>query len=272
MAEPKDYLLQSEPELEQLRLQARVWEPEAEQLLKEIGVSSGWHCLDLGCGGMGILRPLARSAGPDGVVTGVELDPLQLKAARSLVAEEALENVSVLEGDAWHTGLPPGSFDLVHVRFLFAPCGGDEALLQEMISLTRPGGIVAIQEPDTASWNCWPPNQSWNVLKKAIQKAFASGGGDLDAGTRMYGLLQTTEELQQVQLRSAVISLPGTHPYAALPLQFAVSLRDRILTSGILSPAELDLAIRKCREALTVPDLYVTSFTVNQVWAVKATT
>ena len=47
------YLLSSgAAELERLRLQARVWEPEAEHLLDRIGVEPGWRCLDLGCGGM----------------------------------------------------------------------------------------------------------------------------------------------------------------------------------------------------------------------------
>src|SRR5215831_1583540 len=55
-------------ELERLQLQARVWEPEAETMLDHIGLEAGWHCLDLGCGAMGILGPLARRVGPSGQV------------------------------------------------------------------------------------------------------------------------------------------------------------------------------------------------------------
>ena len=44
-------------ELERLQLQARVWEPDAEVMLDQIGLQAGWRCLDLGCGAMGILGP-----------------------------------------------------------------------------------------------------------------------------------------------------------------------------------------------------------------------
>jgi hypothetical protein len=54
MADTGNYLLAGgSAELERLRLQARVWEPEAEALLDRIGVQAGWRCVDLGCGAMG---------------------------------------------------------------------------------------------------------------------------------------------------------------------------------------------------------------------------
>ena len=80
-------------ELERLRLQARVWERAAEQLLDEIGITPGSRCLDLGCGGMGILGPLSRRVGPSGQVVGVDRDGQQLAAARAYVDEERLTNV-----------------------------------------------------------------------------------------------------------------------------------------------------------------------------------
>ncbi len=59
-ADASSYLLAGgSAELERLRLQARVWEPEAEALFHCIGVRPGWACVDLGCGGMGVLGPLA---------------------------------------------------------------------------------------------------------------------------------------------------------------------------------------------------------------------
>jgi hypothetical protein len=50
-------------ELERLRLQARVWDPETERWLDEIGIQHGWVCADLGCGAMGVIGPLSRRAG-----------------------------------------------------------------------------------------------------------------------------------------------------------------------------------------------------------------
>ena len=70
--------------------------------------------------------------------------------------EAGLHNVEIVEQDAYHTDFPRESFELVHVRFVFAPVARDEDLLGEMVALTKPGGIVAIQEPDATCWNCFP--------------------------------------------------------------------------------------------------------------------
>lgn len=153
MGQTSGYLLSdSASELERLRLQARVWQPEAEAWLDMIGGFAGSRCLDLGCGAMGILGPLARRVGDGGSVVGLDRDALQLRGARELVAAEALANVTILEGDAYDSGalLPDAGFDFVHTRFLFAPVGRDARLMDEMWRLTRPGGTIAIQEPESA--------------------------------------------------------------------------------------------------------------------------
>ena len=96
-----DYLLSDNAsELERLRLQARVWEPETEAWLDQFGLMTGWRCLDLGCGAMGILGPLARRVGSSGQVIGVDVDPVQLRGARAFVAKNALTNVEIIEADA----------------------------------------------------------------------------------------------------------------------------------------------------------------------------
>jgi hypothetical protein len=58
MSDPcANYVLASgATELERLRLQARVWEPETERWLDEIGIQQGWACADLGCCAMGLGR------------------------------------------------------------------------------------------------------------------------------------------------------------------------------------------------------------------------
>ena len=135
------YLLSdSASELERLRLQAKVWEPAAEAMLDQIGIKAGWSCVDLGCGALGILGPLSRRVGSAGRVVGVDVDARQLAAARAHVLEQGLENVAVLERDAYRTTLPRESFDFTHVRFLFAPVGRDEELLTEIENQARENG------------------------------------------------------------------------------------------------------------------------------------
>jgi ubiquinone/menaquinone biosynthesis C-methylase UbiE len=267
---PQSYLLQGgAAELERLRLQARVWEPEAEALLDRIGVPEGATCLDLGCGGMGILGPLSKRVGEMGRVVGVDTDDKQLEAARAYVEENGLTNVEIHKLDAYNTGLPAGSFDLVHVRFVFAPVGRDEELLAEMLRLTKPDGIMAIQEPDATPWNCFPPSSAWDRLKAAVLEAFRLGGGDFNVGQRTYQMLLDAG-LHDVQMRAAVIALYNAHPYMRLPIQFATSLRPRILGGGLLTEADLDSAMSECEEIVRKPDTSALTFIVTQVWGRKA--
>ena len=255
--------------MQRLRLQAQVWEPAASEFLAELDISPGSRALDLGCGAMGVLKSLSRLVGDHGTVVGLDRDITQLAAARAFVEEAQLTNVSIIEGDAFNTGLPAGDFDLVHVRFLFAPIGHDAELLAEMLRLVRPGGIIAIQEPDASCWNVAPPNQSWSTLKAAILAAFRAGGGDFDAGCRTFGMLRAAG-LQEVSQRNAVLTAIGDHPYKRLPLQFATSLRKRIIEGGLLAEAQLDDCLADVAAVADDPGSVMTTFIVTQVAGEKA--
>jgi SAM-dependent methyltransferase len=205
--------------------------------------------LDLGCGAMGILGPLARRVGPTRRVVGVDRDPLQLRGARELVASEALCNVDVLEADAYDTNatLAGGTFDLVHTRFLFAPAGRDK---------------------DAAAWSCYPSSAAWDQLKGVILEAFRCGGGDFDAGRRTFGMLRD-HGAEDLRIRAAVLALPPKHPYLRLPIQFATSRRERILKEGLMDAATLDRAIAGVEPMADDPRTVGLTFVVTQVWGRK---
>src|SRR2546428_3464691 len=146
-------------------------------MLATSGRPPGRRRNDLGSGAICIQVDRRNRAEPKGEVTGVDTAAKQIDAARAYVTGENLKNVKVLELDAYNTRLPRESFDFTHVRFVFAPVGRDADLLREMIALTRPGGTIAIQEPDAASWNSHPSNSSWKRLKEIILATFSAGGG-----------------------------------------------------------------------------------------------
>jgi SAM-dependent methyltransferase len=271
MAEAQSqYLLAGQRgELERLQLQARVLEPEAEAMLDQIGIRFGWHGLDLGCGAMGILGPLSRRVGTRGKVVGMDIDPKLLEAARMLGQDEGWDNVELREGDARQTRLAPASFDIVHARFLLAPLRQHEdELLREMLALTRPGGVVALQEPDASSWTFYPAHPTWTTFKEAIIGAYNAGGGDFNVGQRTYGLLRKAG-LENVQIRAAVVALPPAHPFLRAAIQFATSLRQRIVEGGWLTEPALDEVIAACEMSAHDPETCGLSFVVTQVWGWK---
>lgn len=268
MTQQHDYLLGSETEVSRLQVQAQVWEPATETMLDRIAVPPGWRCVDLACGPLGVLAPLRNRAGADGIVIGVDMDGHQLDAARAALAAAGIEGVELLEGDAYDTGLPRESFDLVHARFILAPVGRDDDLIREMLGLARPSGIVALQEPEISSWNYEPRIPEFDQLKQAFVAAFERGGGDFNAGLRLHRLLRDAG-LRDVETTAAVVPLRDRHPYLRLATQFAISLRKRILEGGLMTEAELDRAAQACAALADDPRTFMLSFTVVQAWGRK---
>lgn len=268
-SQPAEYLLAHAPnEVERLRFWGRVWEPAAEAMLDAIEVQRGWHCCDLGCGPFGILGALSRRVGPTGRVVGVDLNPAQVAAAQQFATDSGFTSIEVVQGDAYQTGLPDQAFDLVHARFIFAPLGRDEALLREMLRLTRPGGVIAIEEPDEAGYQAYPSHPAWDRLKALTIEAFSRGGGDYNAGRRMYSLLRDAG-LDAVDARAAVLALPAGHRYRLWPLESTTAVRPRMIEWGLTTAAELDAVMGECERIANDPQVFLTSFMVTQVWGRK---
>ena len=80
------------------------------------------------------------------------------------------------------------------------------------------------------------------------------------------------QSLQALQIRAAVVALPPTHPFLRAAIQFATSLRQRIIEGGLLTEQELDEAIEACEVSAQDPGTCGISFVVTQVWGWKPRT
>lgn len=61
-------------EYQRLRMQAEVWDEATKRLLLKAGLRAGMSCLDLGCGPGQVMRLMNEIVGPEGSVTGVDVD------------------------------------------------------------------------------------------------------------------------------------------------------------------------------------------------------
>jgi len=261
-----NYPIERRPgEIERLFLQGAAMAPDTEFMLNRIGVTEGWSCLDLGCGPRGITDLLSTRVGASGRVVGLDMDGQFLEVARA----GAPNNVEFRQGDAYGSDLPAGSFDLVHTRFVASTAGDPERLLEEAIRLARPGGTVALQEPDGSSLECDPPHPAWDRLKAALLDAFSGVGADLQLGKRLYALVRKTG-LEDVQYRPFVIGVRSGDAIADYLPSTVESLRGTVVARGYLSEPELLDVIKECRDHLSKPDTSFTMYTVAQVWGRKA--
>ena len=251
-------------EIERLHVQGAAMAPDTEAMLDRIGVGEGWSCLDIGCGPRGITDILARRVGASGRVVGLDMDEGFLEVAR----KDAPRNVQFLLGDAYHSDLPTGGFDLVHMRFVASTAGDPERLLEESIRLARPGGVVALQEPDGSSLNCYPPHPAWDRLKTALLGAFSGVGADLQLARQLYAVVRRSS-LEDVQYRPFVIGVRAGDPMVDYLPSTVESLRSTVIGLGLLSESELSEVIAECRNHLHQPDTSFTMYTVAQVWGRK---
>jgi SAM-dependent methyltransferase len=254
-------------EIERLRLQSAAMAPDTEAMLNLIDVRMGWSCLDIGCGPGGIIRLLSQRVGPAGRVVGIDKNHHFLEQARL----DAPRNAEFREGDAYQTGLPAESFDLVHMRFVASTAGAPQLLLQEAIRLTRPGGVIALQEPDGSSLNCYPPHPAWDKLKTALLGAFSGVGANLRLAGELYGLVREAG-LDDVQYRPFLIGVRSTDPMADYLPSTVESLRATTIKLGLLSEAEFPDVLAECRAHLRQPETVFNMYTVAQVWGRKRMT
>src|SRR5215472_13118589 len=179
------YLLgDSTAEVEHLARQAEVYADEAEQLLDLVGVAAGSSAIDVGCGVLGILPLLCARAGPAGRVVGLERETRILDAARQNAAQRGLP-VEFVEGDATSLDLPSDSFDFVHERTVLLNVQHPAAVIAEMVRIARPGGVIALQEPDSSGWVCDPPHPAWEPLLAELVAAYRRNGKNFNAGRRI---------------------------------------------------------------------------------------
>jgi ubiquinone/menaquinone biosynthesis C-methylase UbiE len=251
---------------EQARLirQSDELRPEAEALLARIGLRPGDAALDVGCGPRGILGLLAAAVSPGGRVVGLDADPGHVAAATGY-ARSGPGNIQVIRGDARRTGLPAGSFDLVHARTLLVTIPEPAEVLTEMVRLARPGGWVASQEPDVEHALCYPPLPAWDRRWEIFRAAFTRAGADLHTGRRLTEMYRQAG-LVDIQVQVHAGAYPAGHSRRTLIPDLVRSLRPVIAELGVASDAELeevDLAVRRHlarADTLMMPHLLVAAW------------
>ena len=257
-----DYpLAPSASELERLELQRSRLAPEAAAMLDRIGVAPGWCCLDLACGPGGITDLLSARVGPQGRVVGLDSDPRFIAHARA----SAAANTEFTTGDAFRTGLPERSFDLVHMRLIGCVVGNPRGLLAEAVRLTRPGGWVAQQEAEYSTLRCYPPHPAWGRLRGALEAMLPHGVGDMPVAQQLYGQA-VAAGLQDAHYRPLLFGVRSGDPWHDFLPATVESLAEAILSRGLMGETALAEALAACRAHLARPGTAFCSPTLVQVW------
>lgn len=258
----------SAEERDRLRRQSGELRDHSVLLLDRVGVAEGWQAVDLGCGPSGILDLLADRVGPAGHVVGLDFEPANVALAREFVAERGLANVEVVRGDAHRTGFPSASYDLAHARTLLINIPDPAAVVAEMARLTRPGGWVAVLEPDGGGSVCYPAHPAWDRLTEIFHGAQKVDGADTFIGRRLPDLFRGAG-LVDIGVEAKADIYPLGHSRRTIRADLVRSMRPKILAAGIASESELDEVDRAVREHLSDPDTLMLPHLLFLAWGRK---
>jgi SAM-dependent methyltransferase len=186
-ANPDGYIhARDAEEYQRLRDQALMWQAATEKVLDRIGLGPGMSCLDVGSGPGAVMRLMADRVGPQGRVTGIEIDGmLGAQALADLRAQGGAE-FTLIEANLLDLDIVPGApFDLTFCRLFLMHMQDPVAAIEKMSLWTKPGGTLVAQEFDFGSIAVEPPCPAMAEFNRLFEGVFLGHGRNLRAGRQL---------------------------------------------------------------------------------------
>ncbi|HTS24364.1 MAG TPA: class I SAM-dependent methyltransferase [Bryobacteraceae bacterium] len=246
-----------------LELLGRILWPTTFQLLRRIGIHKGMVCLDLGCGGGDVTRGLARLAGREGRVVGIDMDAVKLDAAREEGRRQQLENVEFRQANVyeWTEEL---TYDRVYSRFLLTHLPDSLTALHAMRRALRPGGVLIVEDIDFTGSFSYPPCAAYERYLELYRSVVKRRGGDADIGPKLYSLLKLAG-LQGVNM-SLMQPFHVDQDEKALSLITLMNIMDALRSEELAEPAELERTIAGLKEFTDDPTTVLGLPRIFQAW------
>jgi SAM-dependent methyltransferase len=182
------------------------------RFLRFVPIRAGQRVLEVGCGTGVVMRDLAALVGPRGEVVGVDPSRSMVSAARVLARAHPLKRRM-----RWRlapgAALPfaKGRFDATLAVTVLLHVAQPEAVVSEMVRVTRPGGRVAVQDQDFGTVAVTHPDR--DLTERILWGVAAHMYEEPHSGRRMPALLRAAG-LQDVRLLTDVFQDTTLEPFA----------------------------------------------------------
>jgi SAM-dependent methyltransferase len=264
----KPYILATgEQAISRLDLLERIFGPATRHLLSAAGLCSGMRVAEIGCGIGLTARWVATQVSPGGSVAGVDSSSEQLHIGEKSAAEAGTTNLSFREGNAYETGLPRDSFDLVYSRFLLCHLADPAKALAEMSSLLKRGGILVCEDHDDGGIFTEPVTDAYKRLIQISDAVNRSHGLDSYIGLKLPRLFREVGFTQPEAKVNQIALLRGEEKrFWELTLREAAPA---ILAVHACTSEELDAICEEMRQIAQNESILLMLARVTQVWARK---
>ncbi|MDM7998777.1 MAG: class I SAM-dependent methyltransferase [Dehalococcoidia bacterium] len=115
------------------------------EILKEVGIKTGFTVLDYGCGAGSYVPGLSELVGPSGKVYALDIHPLAIESVKRLVSKRGLTNVETILSDC-RTGLPDASIDVALMYDIYHDLAEPGKVLRESHRVLKPDGILSFND------------------------------------------------------------------------------------------------------------------------------
>lgn len=155
-------------------------------------------------------------------------------------------------------------FDVVHARLVLVNVPEPERVVEEMVALARPGGIVASHEADWGAAFCDPPSPAWDRLLEIFKSYSRNSGIDLFVGRRTHQMFRTAG-LGDIQVTPLVHVYPPNNSRRNILADLLESVRDHLVKDGLIGEVEFKEQLRELKRHLENPNTLVISHLFFQV-------
>ncbi|HJU42312.1 MAG TPA: methyltransferase domain-containing protein [Vicinamibacterales bacterium] len=132
-----------QPDARQIAQERKSAEQDAPKLVEVLELRPGMTVADVGSGGGAMAVVLGHWIG-SGRVLATDVTESALRATREYVNKEGLTNVTVIEGAAAATNLPPACCEAIFLRNVYHHITEIDAFNKSLFDSLKPGGRLAI--------------------------------------------------------------------------------------------------------------------------------
>jgi ubiquinone/menaquinone biosynthesis C-methylase UbiE len=249
---------------ERLKLLARERWSDTYALFGRVGLGHGMRCLDLGCGGGEVTFEMAKLVGPDGLVTGIDMDETKISLGRGAATDRGVDNVEFRAANVndWNEA---DAYDLVFSRFLLQHLSDPVDLLRRMWAGVRRGGVLVVEDADFDGWFCHPPNTGFDFFLRQYSQVIERWGGDHAIGRKLYGYFrQAGVPDPEVRLVQPFHIFDEGKSLALTTLDASA---EAILAEGLASESEVTAALASLAQFTDDPMTVIGGPRIFQLWS-----